>query len=83
MLLSALGLKLGVLADECSESSVLVVSIVRLKCLTVHYFDPIDFFRNGYMGIVEWTSIEANLSIICGQYLIISPIRSSSRQSIF
>ncbi len=64
--LPVLELKVAFLADECSESSVTVVSIVRLTYLIK--LSP-DFLISDYSNMIIWTSVEANVSIICGQYM--------------
>ena len=72
--LPALELELAFLADDCSESSVTFVSIVRLTYL-VKDRSTADF-TFVYANIFIWTSVEANVSIICGQYIIVFSARS-------
>ena len=65
------------LADDCSEYSVTILSVVRLTCLTTETRQEHDrtgvgwFFRFGW-NYVLMTSVEANFSIICGQYMTAS-----------
>ena len=73
--LPALEIGLAFVADECSESSVTVVSIVRLTYLIESL--PLEFssfWDSGRWCI--WTSVEANVSIICGQYMTAFSVRS-------
>lgn len=65
--LPVLELKLAFLADECSASSVTVFSIVRLTYL-IKDLSP-GFPTLECPDIFIWTSVEANVSIICGQYM--------------
>lgn len=72
--LPVLELKLALLADECSESSVTVVSIVRLTYIIKNVSPILGTLVSP--DIFIWTSVEANVSIICGQYMTPLPVRS-------
>lgn len=67
---SALDLNLGILADESSGSSVTIVSIIRLIYL-IKGHQPITILPD-YTKLSIWTNVEANVSIICGQYKTLS-----------
>ena len=76
--LPALDIRLAFFADDCSESSVTVVSIVRLTYLIKDL--PPDFSTFDFASIYIWTSVEANVSIICGQYMTAFSVRSCPKR---
>ena len=68
--LPALELSMAFLADK---SSVTIVSIVRLTYVVKDLsHDSLDLLKSDAINcpsIFIWTSVEANVSIICGQYM--------------
>lgn len=85
-ILPASNLSIGILADDRSENSVTIVSVVRLTFLTIETrgFDydatGIGWFSTfGWNYIIILTSVEANFSIICGQYMTASSSSSYER----
>ena len=70
-------LELSIFANACSEFSVTIVSIIRLINLLRGYGD----FYTDYTHIFVWTSVEANVSIICGKYMIAFSTRSHNRDN--
>ena len=77
--LSALELKQGLRTDDYSESSVTAVSIVRMTIVigVGSGFSLENYFITYYL----WTSVEVNISIICGQYMKICCSCSCGRTS--
>ena len=65
-------------ANEYSKISVTMVSIIRLVYLSRGYE---EFGADSVDGSV-WTNIEANVSIICGQYMIAFSAPSPSRDNV-
>ncbi len=60
---ASMELDLGALADEFCGPSVTIVSVIRLVSQFVRTFNIF-----GVENEVLWMNIEANVSIICGQY---------------
>ena len=58
---------LSALADEIPEFSVTLVTIIRSAYLIKGYQSG-NIFTTDYTQIFIWTNVEANVSIICGQY---------------
>lgn len=74
------GAETGFFADEISESSVTAVSIVRLTYL-LNFRNEEDYLTFSHVNIFIWTSVEVNISIICGQYMTAFSVRSCPERS--
>lgn len=75
---SAPKLNLEFLANTCSKFSVVIVSIVRFTFLIKENYAAADRTID-YVNVFIWTSVEANISIICGQYKTAFSAHSHSR----